>query len=517
MFMTQPIHRAMLQKPDATAIIFRDTAHTYRQFKDGVANVAGILAELGMDRGDRIGILGTNSDLYVELIYGIWWGGGVVNAVNTRWSAQEIAYSLDDCDTRILFVDDAFAGLAEQLLALSGSLKILVYTGTGETPAGMQDLRSLRALAQSRDDALRCGDEIAAVMYTGGTTGRPKGVALSHNNLGFGMLATLQASPRDAGSVSMHAAPMFHIGGLGLIFQQFGLLNTMVILPAFDEVAILDAIERHKCTLTFLVPTMMKMIIEHPSFPTYDVSSMRTIQYGASPIDEALLQQAMTAFPNAEFTQLYGMTELSPVITVLRPHEHITEPGQPNKLRSAGQPISIAEIRIVDEAGTPLPTGQVGEITARGPMVMAGGYWNKPEQTADAIRDGWMHTGDGGYFDEDGYLFVVDRIKDMIISGGENIYSSEVENTISQLPEVSMSAVIGVPDEKWGESVHAIVVLREGSTLSEAEIIAHCRDQIAHYKCPRTVEFRESLPLSAAGKLLKFQLKAEIRDLAATG
>lgn len=507
MFLTQPIHRAMLQKPDATVIIYRDKAHSFRHLKEGVSNFAGVLTDLGLTRGDRVGIFGINSYQYLEMIYGTWWGGGVINAVNTRWSPQEIAYSLDDCDTKILFVDDTYAPVAAHLLSLSKSLELVVYYGDGETPDGMLDLRKLKVAASNPDDAMRRGDDTAAVMYTGGTTGKPKGVALSHNNISFGLLATLQASPREAGAISIHAAPLFHVGGLGLIFQQFGLLNTQVILSGFDEVAILDAIQRYKCSLTFLVPTMMKMVIEHPDFPKYDVSSMQTIQYGASPIDEALLSQAMTAFPNAEFTQLYGMTELSPVITVLRPADHITKPGKPNKLRSAGQAISIAEIRIVDDEGNTLEAGEVGEITARGPMVMAGGYWNKPDQTADAVRDGWMHTGDGGYLDEDGYLFVVDRIKDMIISGGENIFSSEVENAISLLPGVSMSAVIGVPDEKWGESVHAVVVLRDGSPLTGADIIAHCRDQIAHYKCPRTVEFRETLPMSAAGKLLKYQLK----------
>lgn len=507
MFLTQPLHRAMLLKPDAAVVIYHDTAHSFRQLKEGAANFAGVLADLGLGRGDRVGIFGMNSYQFVEMIYGTWWGGGVINAVNTRWSPQEIAYSLDDCDTKILFVDDTFAPIAVELLKLSNSLEKLVFYGEGVAPAGMLDLRDLRASAGSPDDAMRRADDIAAVMYTGGTTGKPKGVALSHNNIGYGSLATLLASPREEGAISIHAAPMFHIGGLGLIFQQFALLNTQVILPAFDEVAILEAIQQHKCSLTFFVPTMMKMIIDHKDFSKYDVGSMRTIQYGASPIDEPLLKQAMTAFPNAEFTQLYGMTELSPVITVLKPDDHITKAGVPNKLRSAGRPISIAEIRIVDEAGDPLSAGQVGEITARGPMVMAGGYWNNPEQTAEAIHDGWMHTGDSGYFDADGYLFVVDRIKDMIISGGENVFSTEVENVISQVTGVSMCAVIGLPDEKWGEAVHAVVVLREGAEATGTEIIAFCREKIAHYKCPRTVEFRDELPMSAAGKLLKYKLK----------
>lgn len=508
MFMTQPIHKALRQKPEATAVIFQDTVHSYSQLASDVAKFAGVLVGLGVKPGDRVGILSMNSYQYVETVYGTFWAGGVINPVNVRWSPKEIAFSLDDCDTQILFVDDVFAPVALQISELSKSLKTLVFIGQGELPTGMLDLRELKANAASPEDAVRRGDDFAAVMYTGGTTGRPKGVTLTHNNLAIDALSATQATPRAANPINIIAAPMFHIGGLGLTFQQMMLLGTQVILPMFNEVAILDALQRYKCSEIFLVPTMMKMVIETETFDQYDVSSMKTIFYGASPIDEALLKKSMKAFPQAEFTQVYGMTELSPVVTALKPAEHVIEPGQPNRLRSAGEPISIAEIRIVDEDGNDVPNGQVGEITARGPMVMAG-YWNNPEQTAEALRDGWMHTGDGGYLDDDGFLYVVDRIKDMIISGGENIFSSEVESAISVLPGVFMSAVVGVPDSKWGENVHAVVVLREGATVTSQDVIAHCRDQIAHYKCPKTVEFRDSLPMSAAGKMLKYQLKAE--------
>lgn len=509
MFMTQPIHKALRQKPEATAVIFQEKVVSYRQLAADVSTFAGVLNGLGVVAGDRVGILSMNSYQYVETVYGTFWAGGVINPVNVRWSPKEIAYSLDDCDTQVLFVDDVFAPVALQLSQLSKSLKTIVYIGPGDLPAGMLSLRDLKAKAASPQDVVRRGDDFAAVMYTGGTTGRPKGVTLTHTNLSINALSAIQAAPRAPDPINIIAAPMFHIGGLGLTFQQMMLLGTQVILPMFNEVAILDVLQRYKCTEIFLVPTMMKMVIETETFDQYDVSSMRSIWYGASPIDEALLKKAMKAFPQAEFTQVYGMTELSPVITALKPAEHVIEPGQPNRLRSAGEPISIAEIRIVDEAGNDLPNGQVGEITARGPMVMAG-YWNNPEQTALALRDGWMHTGDGGYLDDDGFLYVVDRIKDMIISGGENVFSSEVENAISLLPGVFMSAVIGVPDPKWGENVHAIVVLREGASLTSEDVIAHCRDQIAHYKCPKTVEFRKALPVSAAGKMLKYQLKAEI-------
>ena len=228
--------------------------------------------------------------------------------------------------------------------------------------------------------------------------------------------------------------------------------------------------------------------------------------YGAAPIDASLLERAMQALPGADFAQAYGMTELSPTIVSMGPAEHRPGPQRERLLRAAGRPVTIAEVRIVDGEGRELPAGEVGEITARGPMVMQG-YWNRPAETAAALKDGWMHTGDMGRLDADGYLFVVDRLKDMIVSGGENVYSAEVENAIAQLPQVAMCAVIGVPDERWGERVHAVIVAREGQPLTEAEVIAHCRERIAGYKCPRSVEFRSELPLSAAGKLQKFQLR----------
>lgn len=316
MFMTQPIHKALRQRPEATAVVFQDVAHSYRQLAEGVSRFAGVLNDLGLQAGDRVGILSLNSYQYVEAVYGTLWAGAIINPVNIRWSAREIAFSLDDCDTRTLFVDDAFSTLAQSLPELSKSLKTLVYIGSGDTPEGMLDLRALREKAGSPEDVIRGGDDLAAVMYTGGTTGRPKGVMLSHGNLAINALATLQSSPRAAEPVTIIAAPMFHIAGLGLTFQMISQLGTQVILPSFDERAILQAMQTYRATEIFLVPTMMKMLIEIEGFDQYDVSSVSAILYGASPIDDALLAQAMRAFPQAEFTQVYGMTELSPVVSL---------------------------------------------------------------------------------------------------------------------------------------------------------------------------------------------------------
>ncbi len=506
MYLTQPLHKANCERPDALALVCGERRQSFADLYRQVGKVAGMLHELGAAAGDRIGMLGVNSDRYIEYLYGAWWAGAVINPVNIRWSAREVAYSLDDCDTRILLVDDAFTALALEVLDLSKSLRTLVYVGDGPTPAKMLDYRALTQAAHPVADAMRHGDDLAAVMYTGGTTGLPKGVMLTHGNLYIGQQGAISGAPRPDNAIGLHAAPMFHVGGIGLVLQLMLRLCPQVILPGFDEVAILQAIHQERASETFLVPTMLKRLIEHPRFAQFDVSSLSLVLYGAAPIDEALLDQAMRVLPQAGFIQLYGMTELSPVITALPAWCHQPEHRASGKLRSAGRPTPVAEVRIVDADGMELPKGAVGEIAARGPMVMQG-YWNKPEQTEAALRGGWMHTGDGGYMDDDGFVYVVDRIKDMIVTGGENVYSAEVENAILQLPQVLMCAVVGIPHEKWGESVHAAVVLRAGATLTQAQLVEHCRGLIAAYKCPRSVDFREELPLSAAGKILKYRLR----------
>jgi len=507
MFLTQPVHKGRREKGKATAVVCGKQRLSYGEFADRVARLGAVLKQLGMQPGDRVGMMSLNSHRFVEYFFGTWWGGGVINPVNIRWNPKEVAYSLDDCDTRILLVDDVFAPMAGELRRLSASLRTVVYCGDGAVPEGMVGYEALLADAAPIDDAPHSSDELAAVMYTGGTTGQPKGVMLSHGSLCINALGTVAALPRDTqDAVAIVAAPMFHVAGCGIALQSLLRLVPVHVVPMFDELAVLQTLQSARVTEMFLVPTMIKRVIEHPRFAEFDLSALRLLSYGAAPIDAALLDQAMRAFPGTAFAQVYGMTELSPVVTALPPYCHQPGPNRERLLRSAGTPITIAEVRIVDGEDKELPFGQVGEIVARGPMVMKG-YWNKPKETEAALRGGWMHTGDGGYMDEEGYVFVVDRMKDMIVSGGENVYSAEVENAIAQLPQVLMSAVIGVPDDKWGERVHAVIVRREGMALDAEAVIAHCRDQIASYKCPRSVEFRDALPLSAAGKLQKFQLR----------
>lgn len=507
MYLTQFLHKAVREYPNDEAVVFGNRRQTWAQLTDRVARLAGVLQKLGMGEGDRVGILGLNSDRYMETVFASLWGGGVFNTVNIRWSAPEIAYSLDDCDTQILFVDDEFAPLIETVKAKSSALKTVVYMGEGTAPEGCEDLESLMAGASPVPDAGRRDKDLAGILYTGGTTGKPKGVMLSHGNLYLSALSTVIPACRRDRIVGLHSAPFFHVAGIGLIVQLAIRGGTHVILPRFEPLPVIQAIERETVLETFLVPTMLRAVLDHPDFEKHDTSSLRCLIYGASPMDSALLKRAMAKLPNADFLQMYGMTELSPTVTMLLPEVH-ADPAQHDKLMSAGNPTHIAEIRIVDPMDNEVERGQVGEICARGPMVMQG-YWNKEEQTRDAIRDGWMHTGDAGYMSDDGYLFLVDRIKDMIVTGGENVYSVEVEDVLLQHPAVSQCAVIGVPDEKWGERVHAAIVLREGHELDEADVIGFCKEHIAGYKCPRSFEVRTEMPMSGAGKLLKFKIKEE--------
>lgn len=508
MHLTQPLHKALREKPDAPALICGERRQNFAAFVANVARLAAVLRESDVKAGQRVAILGFNSDHYVVSLYATWWAGAVINPVNARWSAREMAASLDDCDTRVLLVDNAFLPLVDELRGLSRSLETVLRFGDGECvalPPDVDDAADRMAAVTPIEDARRGGGDLAAIMYTGGTTGRPKGVMLTHANLYVSQLSSNLAAPRPDDAVGLNLAPLFHVGGLGLTLQLMMRLCAQVLVPAFDEETVLALIERERASETFLVPTMLKRLIDHPRFAAHDLSSLKLVLYGAAPIDEALLKAALARLPQTRFCQLYGMTELSPVVAVLPPWCH--DPAQPPaRLRAAGRPVPIAEIRVLAPNGTTAPAHTVGEIVARGPMTMAG-YWNQPERTAEVLREGWLHTGDAGYFDEDGFLYVVDRLKDMIVTGGENVYSAEVENAIAQMPQIALCAVIGVPDDQWGERVHAIIALRVRETLDEAAVVAHCRTLIAHYKCPRSVAFVDQLPLSPSGKILKQPLR----------
>ncbi|MBV9840072.1 MAG: long-chain fatty acid--CoA ligase [Sphingomonadaceae bacterium] len=505
MYITQCLHRMMQRAPDGVAAIDGDRRTSWAELGEGVARFAGAMRAIGVGPGDRVAILSRNSDRFLEYVLGTLWAGGVINPVNLRWTAAEMGYSLADCDTRVLLVEPGFEHLLPLIRAEAPGLTHVL--STGETSAEGIVPRSLwLANAAPIADALRRGNDLAAILYTGGTTGRPKGVMLSHANMVWSVMGSLAEPGCAPGSVFLHSAPLFHIGALsGLLLSLFA-GSTCAFIPAFEPLAMIETIARHRVTDVFFVPTMLRMTIDHPRFAEFDTTSVERIRYGAAPIDDVLLDRAIDAFPNASFCQAYGMTELSPTCCLLGPADHSAEARADGRGRSAGRATTVCEVRIVGPDDAETPRGQVGEIAVRGPTVMQG-YWNKPEATAAAVRDGWMHTGDLGRMDENGYVTIVDRLKDMIITGGENVYSAEVENVVATHPSVAAVAVIALPDERWGERVHAVIVPRPGSAADGAAIEAHCRAGLAGYKIPRSIEFVEALPLSGAGKILKAELR----------
>lgn len=439
--------------------IFGTRERTVRQVADRVARLAGALRELGVGPGDRVAILALNSDRYHEYLFAVPWADAVLNPINVRWSAPEIAYCLRDSGTRVLLVDDAFAPALPALRELVPELALVIHIGEGPTPEGCHSCEELIAGTEPVPDARRGGDALAGLFYTGGTTGSPKGVMLSHANLQVSWLGSAATGyGPQPGSRTLHVAPMFHLAAIGSWGAMVLVSGSHVIVQVFDPVATLSAIATHHVTDVFLVPTMIQLLADHPGIDDHDLSSLLRVIYGASPIAQAVLERAMAVFPRARFTQAYGMTELAPAATVLSPADH-----ERGLLRSAGRAAPHAEIRVVDQDSTPGSFGTIGEIVVRGGHVMQG-YWNKPEETAAAIQDGWMHTGDGGYLDEHGYLYVVDRLKDMIVTGGENVYSAEVENAVARHPAVAQCAVIGVPDPDWGERVYAVASCTPGPT-----------------------------------------------------
>ncbi|MCX7203381.1 MAG: long-chain-fatty-acid--CoA ligase [Burkholderiales bacterium] len=507
MYLTQALHRAVQQHPDRIASIFGTRQRSFAEFADRVARLAGALQRLGMKPGDRVAMLAMNSDRYLEYQMAVPWAGGVLNPCNVRWSVAEIAYSLNDSGSSILIVDDNFLPLIAQLRTDTPVLREVIHCGDGAAPSGAHSYEGLIAAASPVPDAVRRGDDLAGIFYTGGTTGFPKGVMLSHTNMMSSGLAMRADGLAQPDGVYLHAAPMFHLADMGVAMPHWIEGNTHAIVAAFNPETVLDVMARDRVTHVLLVPTMVQMLVDHPAMQQpRDLSALHTIAYGASPMSEAVVDRAMKALPGVGFIQAYGMTELSPLATLNPAWYHTAEGRKAGKLRSAGRASHCTEVKIVDAEGHEVPRGSVGEVIVRGPNVMQG-YWNKAEQTAAALKNGWMHTGDGAYMDDDGFIFIADRLKDMIISGGENIYSAEVENALAQHPAVAACAVIGIPNDQWGESVHAVVVLKPDVKPEASELIDHCKALIAGYKCPRSVEFVAALPLSGAGKVLKTTLR----------
>jgi long-chain acyl-CoA synthetase len=489
---------------DIIGSVFEGRSRKSHEILDKAARVASGLRAAGLVDGDRVAVLSGNSDDYLILYLAIPWAGGVIVPLNGRWSPAENRFAIDDCAPRILFVSDDAAEI--NVAMIDGLDAGIVRVSLGRSRAGWLTMPDLLD-HEPAEDAGRSGDDLLGIFYTGGTTGRPKGVMLSHAGFVGNCIAMRDFGLAPAGCRMLVVAPLFHLAAVAVMTMAMLAAGTAVIAPGFGGAATLELIEAESITDALLVPTMIQMMMDVPGFEAAKLSSLKTVIYGSSPMPEATIDRIMAAAPHINFYQGYGMTEASCTVSLLKPEFHRGAHREAGRHRGAGHPLARTDIIIVDEHGTPLPIGEVGEILVRGQGVMLG-YWHLPEQTAEALRDGWVYTGDGGRLDDHGILYVVDRLKDMIVSGGENVYSAEVESAIASHPDVAQCAVIGVPDPRWGERVHAVVVPRSGVAPSVDEITRHCRTLIAGYKCPRTVEFRSALPISSAGKILKAALRA---------
>ncbi len=477
---------------DKEGLVSGDDRLTFGEFVSCCRRLGTVLADLGTERNDRVACVAFNSIPLMELYCGIPASGRVQVPLNFRWAEPELAYAIEDSGAKVLFIDRDPGALADVV-------DTVVRLDTGDYDA------LLAAAAETDFDATVTPDELAGLFYTGGTTGRSKGVMLTHANLIANAYNSQMFWPAEPDDVFQVIAPMFHAAGSTSVLQSIFSGVRQVLVPTFDPAAILDQIEAEGVTATLGVPSMLAAQVEAQLNGPRDVSSLRIYGHGGSPIPTEVLRRAAAAFPATEFAQVYGATETSPLVTGFRHEErHLDE----DIARSCGQPMFGVELEIRGPDGTACPVGEAGEVTARGDNVMAG-YWNKPEQTAEVLRDGWYSTGDVGRVDANGYLYLLDRSKDMIISGGENVYCTEVEEAIYTHPGVLEATVFGIPDEKWGEAVHAVVVARAGVELTPDDIVAHVRQTIAGYKVPRTVQIRsEELPKSGPGKVLKRELRA---------
>ncbi len=506
MELTQSLHRSAALTPDRASTVHNGVTRTFADSIDRVARFAAALRDLGIKPGDRVAILALNSDRFHEYLLAVPWVGGVVVPLNLRWNATEVSFAITDSGADVLVVDDAFAPMIVGLKGTLPGLRHVVHNGNGETPEGMLSYETLIAETAPMEDVRRNGTDLYGIFYTGGTTGFPKGVMLTHDNMmasAYGTAVTGEFVSRNGRL--LHAAPMFHLADIAIWMGGLVLENTHYFVPSFTPRGVAESIATNKITDMLMVPTMIMMILADQTLEEFDLSSMGHIIYGSSPLPVAALMKARERFPNATFLQAYGMTELAPVATVLmwEDHQHEVRRG------SAGRAAPHTEVRIADEDGNTVPRGTVGEVLVRGGSMMQG-YWNQPEESAKALAGGWMHTGDGAYMDEDGYIYVVDRIKDMIKTGAENVYSVEVESVLATHPSVAMCAVIGLPDELWGERVHAVVVLKPDTTVTLEELDALCRQSLAAFKTPRGLTIIDAMPLSGAGKILKRELREQV-------
>ena len=483
---------------------FIDKETTYAELDSYANKVAQGLISLDCKPDSRVAFLGKNSDLFFEFLYGTIKSNTVTVGINWRLAPPEVAYIINDSKSEVLLVGPEFFGLIEEIKNdIPTVKKILTVGGVHEE---WEDYVIWRDSHDDVDPMLESkGDDDVIQLYTSGTTGHPKGVQLTNDNFSSCFLMNEDSMYREMeqGEVNLVCMPIFHVAGtnMGLAGMVTGAKN--IIIPEVDPTLILKLIEQEKIQHALFVPAVILFLVQHPEAASTDFSSLKTVIYGASPITDDTLIKAMELM-KCDFWQVYGLTETNGAVTFLYPEDHDISRG---KLRSCGKAGKDVGLRVVDADNNDVPVGEVGEVIIKSLNNMKG-YWNRPDATEEAIKDGWFYSGDIGYFDDEGFLYIHDRVKDMIVSGGENIYPAEVENALLSHPQIADAAVIGIPDDKWGEATKAFIVQTEGEPLAEADVISYVRTQIAGYKCPKTVEHIDALPRNPSGKILRKDLRA---------
>jgi len=487
--MISPLRRAVQIAPDRAAVACGPTTLTYAEMWERCRRLAGALHALGLEEGDRVAVVSPNCHRYLEIYQAVPGAGMVLVPLNHRHSDAELRYALEDSGAKLLFAGRAAPDLP-------WCVRTVVAMG--------EDYEALLAGAAPAEFPGHIGEEdLAGLFYTGGTTGTAKGVMLTHRNLVSNAMHLQLCWPFSPETVWLVTAPLFHLAGSIAVLSTVWNAGRHVVLSAFDPGAVLDLIESEHVTATLVVPSMLAAMNDEQLARPRDVSSLALISFGGAPSATATLRRAHEAFPSARLLHIYGATETAPIATTVLGVEELLDT---RRAQSCGQPAVGVDVEIRTSDGARAEPGEVGEVVVRGPNVM-GAYWNKPRETAAALVDGWYRTGDLGYMDDEAFVFLVDRAKDMIVSGGENVYSTEVEDVLYRHPAVLEAAVFGIPDERWGEAVHAVVVPR--APVTAEELVAHCRAAIGAYKVPRRIELRaQPLPKSGAGKVLKRELRA---------
>lgn len=501
------VRRFAQQRGGQPALVMGPHQVSYSELDENSKRVCNGLLAMGLDRQSRVAILCANRTEFFEIWQGASMAGHVQTPINTRLASQEIAFIINDSQAKVLFVDENIAAqVLEVADGLTGLRHIFILgtqqgSGRGTATFGRCYFDWRQGLSADEPAVSAHPDDTVVQMYTSGTTGFPKGVELGHSGVLACVSSMMGETAWPAGEITLVTAPLFHTAGSAYAHCALQSGGTIVLLDELSPARVLEAIGEHGVNQALFVPALIRMVLDLPACRSTDFSSLQRILYGASPVPDSTLREALEVFA-CDFEQGYGLTESVGPVAMLRPGDHATG----SKLQSCGKAVPGTEIRVVDSAGNNCAIGEVGEIIISGLQLMKA-YWNRPDATNEVIRDGWLYSGDAGYFDSDGYLFIHDRLKDMIVSGGENVYPAEVENVLTTCDKVSEVAVIGVPDEQWGEAVKAIVVKTPGSDLSADDVAAFARRHIAAFKCPKTVDFVDSIPRNPAGKILKKVLR----------